>query len=268
VIYSFIDKNVKGINTRELMRHAHDTEVKLEPGLRIPDDASLVSVHGVKRGNDDVIIQANNRKIPWMYMDNADHYFSSMYKRVVVDGTAPVTFREERRFDHNTELKKWRGGEGDYIIVLPPSIPYMDTFNERNFLNGIVQTINVHTDKDIIVRSKPAKGRLAKPWDEQLANAYAVITWGSALALDAMIKGVPTISLGFCPAKLSSFQLTDLETDALKEEPPRMETIDNLTWCCFKRKELPIAYFVAMENYHCKSDYNEKLKKISSFNFI
>jgi len=266
VIYTYLDKIKRG-PTLSLMRDIESTQVPVDRGMILPDDARMAIVHGVKRGMDEIIQQCIQKKCLWMYMDHAGNYFpkSNMFKRVIINGTAPITYREGKRFEHNVKLREWRGGQGKNIIVLPPSIPYMDTFDQREFLNSVCNTVNIYTGKDIIVRAKPAKGRKAKSWDEQLKDAYAVITWGSALALDAMIKGVPTISLGWCPAKLSSFDITDLETDKLLAEPPRIETLDNLTWCCFRSQELSEAYYQVLETARSKSKYNEKLQSIDTF---
>ena len=249
MIYNYLDKNIKGYNSVSLFEKAGTvTNVPVQEGLILPSDAELVGVHGVLRGTGEIIKQAIDQNVPWMYMDNAGHYFPEMYKRVILNATAPITFRGGKRFEHNIKLERWRGGKGSKIIVLPPSPPYMDTFGCRNFLNHIAHNVNIYTDKEIVIRAKPAKGRKALPWEEQLEDAYCVITWGSALALDAMIKGVPTISLGWCPAKNVSLQLHDLETSLLTHEPARMDTLNNLTWCSFKREELPLAYEIAMEN--------------------
>ena len=246
MIYAYLDKNVKANNVKEVLTGlTYKTKNILNDETDIPEDATCVVVHGVLRGNGEVIKTAEERNIPWCYVDNA--YFGK-YKRVIFNGTAPITFRGGKRFEHNTKLEPWRGGQGDYILVLPPSPPYMDTFNSRNFLNYCAHTINQYTDKPIVIRAKPAKGRKAPPLEEQLKNAYAVVSWGSAVSLEALRLGVPTISLGWCPAKFSSFKLEDLETEELTFEPPRMETFDNLTWSSFERDELPQAYIEATNN--------------------
>ena len=245
-IYAYLDKNVKANNIREVLSGlSYETKNILNDETDIPDTGTCAVVHGVLRGNSAVIREAESRNLPWCYVDNA--YFGK-YKRVIFNATAPITFREGRRFEHNTQLEKWRGGQGDYILVLPPSPPYMDTFDCRNFLNYCAHTINQYTGKPIIVRAKPAKGRKAPPLEEQIRGAYAVVSWGSAVSLEALRLGIPTISLGWCPAKYSSFKMEDLETDKLLVEPPRMETFDNLTWSSFEREELPGSYIEATNN--------------------
>lgn len=257
MIYAYLDKSIKARNVRDLTDYVQDVkfvqmnnEITYNGRLVVPDDATMVIVHGVLRGNADVINQAIDRQIPWAYMDNG---YLSTYKRVILNATAPITMREGRRFEIKHGTLPWRGGTGENILVLPPSPPYMEAFGEsaKDFLNHCAHNINLYTDRNIIVRAKPAKGRKAKPWDEQLKDAYCVVTWGSALALDAMNKGVPTISLGWCPAKAASFKLEDLDTDKLLEEPNREAVINNLTWSSFEKNELGTAWNIMMENATC-----------------
>ena len=248
MIYAYLDKNIKAANIKELTRNIKCEYIPID-NLRIPGDAECNVVHGVLRGMDDVVKRSINSNIPWVMMDNG---YLGKYKRVVVNATAPTTYRSGRRFEHGTQLLPWRGGKGSSILVIPPSPPYMDTFGLRDFLNFITHNVNKYTDKNIIVRGKPAKGRKARPLKEQLDNAYCVITWGSAVALEAMQMGVPTISLGWCPAKLASKTLEDLETNKMLEEPDRMAVYDNLTWSSFEREELTGAWDVVMENSKCQ----------------
>lgn len=248
MIYAYLDKNIKAANIKELTRNVDCSYIPLEQS-RFPGDASCTVVHGVLRGMDDIVKRSIKSNIPWVMMDNG---YLGKYKRVIVNATAPTTFREGRRFEHGQQLLPWRGGTGSSILVLPPSPPYMDTFGLRDFLNFIAHNVNKYTDKNIIVRGKPAKGRRARPLKEQLDDAYCVITWGSAVALEAMQMGIPTISLGWCPAKLASKKLEDLETNNMRGEPDRMAVFDNLTWSSFERDELPNAWDIVMENSKCQ----------------
>jgi len=252
--YAFLDKNIKARNMADFV-HGHGWNLlQLEENSFILQDAEMIAVHGVLRGNSNLIRQAMMTKTPWVYMDNAGDYFPpecEMYKRVCLNSTAPTIFRSGKRFEHNVKIMSWRGGRGDKILLLPPSPPYMDTFDLRNWLNEMAHTINIYTGREIVVRAKPAKGRFARPLQEQLNEAYCVVTWGSAIALEAMRMGIPTISTGWCPAKIASKKLEDLETSEMLVEPDRMSIFNSLTWSCFSKKELDSAYNIVMENYNC-----------------
>lgn len=248
MIYSYLDKNIKATNIKELTQNI-DCEYISADNFKLPFYSDCNVVHGVLRGMDKVVKHSIEHSMPWMCMDNG---YLGKYKRVILNATAPITYREGRRFNHGMQLQPWRGGQGSSILVLPPSPPYMDTFGIRDFLNYIAHNVNIYTDKNIIVRGKPAKGRKARPLHEQLNDAYCVITWGSAVALEAMNMGIPTISLGWCPAKIASKTLEQLETSSMLEEPDRMSVYDNLTWSSFERSELPQAWEIAMENSLCQ----------------
>ena len=254
MIYGYLDKNIKAQNHREIGGVRIDQHFRVEElenvqeQYCIPTNATAVVVHGVLRNNAKVIREATRRGIDWYYIDNG---YLGTYKRFCKNSTAPdkVYKGDKPRFEHNTKFQKWRGGQGENIIVLPPSPPYMDTFDQRDFLNYCAHNINIYTGKPIIVRAKPAKGRFAPPWEEQLKNAYCVVTWGSALALDAMIQGVPTISLGWCPAGPASKQLEDLETNRMLEEPDREAIVNNLTWFSYEKNELSQVWDSVAEVY-------------------
>lgn len=250
---AYLDKNIKATNIRELTEPlravSYISTDTVDDEYLIPINAECTVVHGVLRGMDRVVKQSIKQGVPWMCMDNG---YLGKYKRVILNATAPTTFRQGRRFNHGMQLQPWRGGQGSSILVLPPSPPYMDTFGLRDFLNFIAHNVNIYTDKNIIVRGKPAKGRKARPIEEQLNNAYCVITWGSAVALEAMRMGIPTISLGWCPAKMASKTIEELETSDMLDEPDRMAVYDNLTWSSFERNELSEAWDIAMENSECR----------------
>ena len=253
MIYIYVD-TIKAKSLLDVSRHLKGNVkyVALKPNMTIPANAEMVGVSGVLRGNRAIIKQAIDRGIPWIYVDNG---YLGTYRRVTLSSTTPTRFKDGKRFEHHTKLKPWRGGQGDNILILPPSPSYMDTFGLRDFLNDCVHTLNQYTDRQIVVRGKPFKDRKAPDLQKQLNEAYAVVSWGSAVSLEALRQGIPTISLGWCPAKYSTFAFEDLDTDKLLSEPPRIETFDNLTWSSYRRRELHLAATELFENNFKFDDY-------------
>lgn len=260
----YLDKGSKSENSRLLTLRVENVEYRDLAGdnLIIPPQTDQVVVHGVLRGNDYIVRDSIKKNLDWIMIDNC---YLGKYKRVVKNATAPTSFRQGKRFEHNTQLEAWRGGQGKHVLVLPPSPPYMDTFGLRDFLNHIAHTANIYTDRPIVMRAKPAKGKKAPPLGEQLADAYAVITWGSAVALEASRIGVPTISLGWCPAKHVSFQLEDLDTDMMLQEPDRQGMFDNLTWSSFDKEELPSAWRTIEENERFATKFYDNPVKLNNY---
>jgi hypothetical protein len=206
----------------------------------IPTDAEEIVVFGVMHGCGDAIAEMILREKDFIYIDRGYSIFKRPF-RVTVNETAPTELRAKgRKFEHNIELQKWNGGNGNKIIVIPPSKLYQETFAIQDFFNEVLLELSKVTDREIVVRPKPNKkyDLLSPDWEEQIKDTYCVVTWGSSMALDAMIRGIPTISLGWCPAKPASFTFKDLETGALKIEPDRMRILDSLTWSQFGKDEL------------------------------
>ena len=205
----------------------------LDSDKDLPADATSIVVNGVLRGCDKLISQAYARGIPWIYIDNG--YFGKKL-RVSVNETSPTTQIDcGRVFDHATDFEPWRGTTGDHILILPPSIPYMNTFGLTGFLNASLHNLNRVTGRDTLVRVKPLYGSALKkrPLEAHLENAYLAVTWGSAVALEALKKGIPTISSGWCPAKPAGFSIEDIETRKFATEPDRESLFDSLTWFTF-----------------------------------
>lgn len=213
--------------------------------FQIPEDATKVSIQGILRGSGDVLTEAIERKIDWIYLD---HGYLGKAHRVCLNSTAPTKYMPgaTARYDHKTTLKNWAGGHGSDILVLPPSPFYTEQFDLEDFLYSTILQISKHTDRRIVVRPKPHLEIKAAPLEEQLRNTYCIVTWGSALALQGLIRGIPVISLGNCPTKPLSFKFTDFETAKMGVEPDRMGLLNSLTWNLFDLIELPKAYDIIM----------------------
>jgi|TARA_R110000744_G_scaffold10805_2_gene33374 hypothetical protein len=218
-----------------------------------PEDMDALFVTGTLRGCGNVCKEAVRQDKNWFYMDNG---YGPFWKRVTFKGTAPTRLLDrpnDRTPEELRHLQPWKGGKnwgGENILILPPSLPYMDAFEEINWLNKLCHTINEFTGRNLVIRPKPAKGKKAPPWDSQLATAAVVVSFGSNLAIDAMVKGVPTISYKYCPAFFGSFKLEDLDTDALMEEPDREKIINNCMYHSFHKHEFNngFAWETSMEN--------------------
>lgn len=220
------------------MQNITEVQTKYMPTFDLPADASLVCVQGILRGTGEVINQAIERKVPWMYLD---HGYMHKQCRIVIGETAPTIIASGKRFEHNTRLENWKGGHGSEILVLPPSEFYTEQFGLQDFLYDVVNRIAEKTDRKIVVRPKPFNKK-AFDLEQQLRTTYCVVTWGSALALESVRRGIPTISTGWCPTIPLSFNFDDLETEKMSQEPDRQKLFDSLTWFCYDQDELHIAY--------------------------
>jgi hypothetical protein len=245
-------KNARNARRKHVLKTDIPTTTQVEVTqsqhkAEIPNDASLVTVAGILRGSGDIITQAVERDTPWLYLDYG--YMGKDY-RICVNETAPTKLIPgPPRYEHNIKLMSWKGGHGTDILILPPSEFYSEHFGLKEFLYDVVNTVSLHTNRPIVVRPKPFKDRKAFDLESQLRKTYCVITWGSALALECLRRGIPVISLGSCPTKPLSFKYTDLETPRMEIEPDRKALYDSLTWTNYSQAELPIAFDIIKDLY-------------------
>lgn len=101
---------------------------------------------------------------------------------------------EDSRWDDwGVELQPWRT-EGQEIVVLatrhigPPHIA-----EPKGWAEGIARQLAHTTRRPVRVRAHPGENRPLVPLGEDLANAWAVVTWGSGAALKALAMGVPVL---------------------------------------------------------------------------
>ena len=254
--YAFLDPKpakqvMLGMLTQENVRYLKcEDDPNWNPTF--PDDMDNLFVTGTLRGCGAVCRESVRQDKNWFYMDNG---YGPFWKRVTFKGTAPTRLLDrpnDRTPPELSVLQPWRENKlnAKNILILPPSLPYMDAFEEINWLNKLIHSINEFTGRNLVIRPKPAKGKKAPPWEEQLRDAYCVVSFGSNLAVDAMIKGVPTISFKYCPAFFASFKMEDLETDNLNVEPDRQKIINNCMYHSFHKHEFNngFSWATSMEN--------------------
>jgi hypothetical protein len=124
------------------------------------------------------------------------------------DGQGPLSqigLGRLERFSRR-QIQPWRHS-GSHVLVCPQSEVYFSLhgINRNEWLWGVTRTIRQHTDREIKVRYKASR----TPITPDLEDAWAVVVFSSAAALDALIAGVPVFTLAPFAASVS-MGLTDL----------------------------------------------------------
>jgi hypothetical protein len=132
------------------------------------------------------------------------------------------------------ELAPWREG-GDEIVILatrsigPPGVaePHGWCAQQLDWLQqrGIKARIRQHPGENACISL-----------EQDLANARAVLTWGSGAALKALLLGVP-VFYGFnkwIGKDAARFWTGDLEP----AKPCRLPTFQRMAWCAWNTNEL------------------------------
>jgi len=81
-----------------------------------------------------------------------------------------------------------------------------------NWLWESVTEIARHTDRQIIVRPKPTAHSKKRSLEADLLNAWCVVTYSSNIAVEALIMGIPVVTLGPCVASNLSTPLEAIES--------------------------------------------------------
>jgi|SRR6185503_214094 len=148
----------------------------------------------------------------------ADHgYFGrGKYYRITKnayqhDGRGSATterFKAFRRY-----VQPWRS-RGDHILICPNSDVYfgLHGLDGAQWLQETTATLRQHTTRPIRIRWKTDRGM--KPIAQDLVNAWAVVVFSSAAALDALISGVPIVTLAPFAAsyRMGLTDLSQIET--------------------------------------------------------
>jgi hypothetical protein len=126
----------------------------------------------------------------WYQVDHGyfgrGHYFRATKNAVVHNKVRKVP--RDRWAAFNIGLQKWR--TGSYILVCLQTRWTYKLFDDEHWDKTIEAEIRKYTDRPIRIRSKGVGGI-----ERELKDAHAVVTYSSASALDAWIRGVPAFSV-------------------------------------------------------------------------
>lgn len=168
-----------------------------------------VFMYGALRGLLPTLQKAQRQGRTWYYADNAYMrkeygYFRITKNALQHDGAGKFHPRKWR--DLHLTIKPWRK-TGSHIIVAPPDPIYGELWgmDPIGWLSDAVMALRTHTDRPIEIRRK-ILSQLAPgtpPLAEHLKDAWALVTYTSNVAVDALLAGVPV----FCSAPCASYRM-------------------------------------------------------------
>ncbi len=152
--------------------------------------------YGILRGTGDIFKHNSANKVDYYEVDRGyinPHHFDGYY-RISKNGMQAVYKGIDLPSDRLDKLKikreNWFNPKGK-IIVCPPT-EYIEKFYglfENDWLSQITDFLK-RSGKSFKVRNKDT----TTPLEHDLQDAYCVVTFNSNVAVDATIKGVPTIT--------------------------------------------------------------------------
>ena len=163
-----------------------------------------------------VVKRAQDIGVDWYYGDHGffgrGHYFRAARNRRTADGadgnTDPYRFRT-----FNISIQQWRA-TGRHIIVCPNSEAYLARHGAANWVDETLRALRKVTDRPLRVRWKKDAER--RPLRNDLTSAWAVVTFTSNAAVEAILAGVPAFCAAPCAGlTMGSGDLSKIETPCM-----------------------------------------------------
>lgn len=179
---------------------------------------------GVTEPTEHLWLEARRQGRDWYYLDNAyfdavrGRLFRASRNRVQASGAEPPDWK--RLADLRLEIQPWRKG-GRHILVVVQSRTYMGVVAGKpcSWWENALGEIRRNTDRPIVVRGwRSNKMALGATLKEALQDCWALVTWSSAAANEALLAGVPVFAAGPCAA--SALAVSDLTRIEYPIYPP------------------------------------------------
>lgn len=167
----------------------------------------------------------------------ADHaYFGrGRYFRVTKnayhhDGTGAVPVVGRFAKATGKVVQPWRK-TGSHVLICPQSSIYFSLhgIDADQWLEDVKAELRQHTDREIRVRWKASR----TPIQPDLDDAWAVVVFSSAAALDALIAGVPIVTLApfACSRRMGLTDLSQIESPIYPDGREHfLEVLANNQW--------------------------------------
>ena len=204
------------------------------------EDKIPIVVLGILRGTEQLLWRSKENNINYYYIDHA--YFFRAEKHIENKITNEKSYRiclnnenlnflvnDKMTSEDTTRIRKNKNllfpkniipTTGNKILICPPSFAIGRYYKFQNgvqhWLEETIKTVRAQTDKEIIIRFKDSK----TPWIRDFENAYCIITYQSTLAIEAVLRGIPSYcdkSSSVAPVSNTSLNLNQPYTPTLIE---------------------------------------------------
>ena len=269
IVFYAADKDSEGLIASAfnngVMLHGDTAVVMSTTNYDLPEmDADVAVVIGVKGKSRKIIDDYGSLGKQFIYVDKGylriantfhDRLSRSLYYKISVNDFQPLKYLMDLdvptdRWDnlqskHGIELKPFKY-DGEEIIWLGPSQKYCDfhhlgdatLFSERMMkrLSKLSKHTIVYRPKHSWKDAQPIQGtRFSRPprkIEDEFVDAYALVVHGSNMSAEAIINGIPVVTLG--PAIARPVSLTDIEKIENRSTPTdarRLDWLSKIAYC-------------------------------------
>lgn len=126
------------------------------------------------------------------------------------------------RFNPNMRYHGWRRSGSKILVVLPTEKPFQYYGEDREkWIKTVKQTLKKHSDREIIWRQKQSRGERTNDtiYEAMADDIYAVVTYQSVAAIEAIQFGIPAFALAPTAADpVANKDLARIESPYLPDE--------------------------------------------------
>lgn len=192
--------------------------------------------YGVDASNEEIWKTVRREGIPFYYCDNSyfdetrQAYFRVTRNNLQHDGSGESNGYRFRML--GIEVKPWRK-VGEHIVVCPQSPHFMNVIAGLNFdwLQMAIRACHSYSNRKLRIRSWSSdKTKLSKTLPDDLDGAHALVTWSSAAAVTAIVRGVPAISMGPSAAMSMGGDIRDVEMPPMPDRTEWLGVLADNQW--------------------------------------
>jgi hypothetical protein len=152
-----------------------------------------------------------------------------------------LDMRKQFKNGDELDILPWKKN-GNYILIIPPS-PWLCSWlniNPEDLMNQSIEEIKKHTDRKINIRHKKPGGQYNSiALEEDIDNAWAVVSFQSSVAVRAINRGVPSFLMKPGYSVSEPMSLTDLSKIETPHYPDnRYEWLSNICNHQFLKQEI------------------------------
>jgi len=158
------------------------------------------------------------------------------------------------KFNPGLTYNGWRKPGSKILIVLSTEKPFQYYGEDRDtWLKTVMSTLKNHTDREIVIREKASRGeRTNDTIYEALDNdVYALITYNSIAAIEAIQSGIPAFALAPTAADpVGNKDLTQIENPNRPDEALVQKWLHSIAYSQFSLDEIitGTAWKMVLEN--------------------
>ena len=145
-------------------------------------------------------------------------------------------------FNPDLRYKGWKNPGSKILIVLSTDKPFQYYGEDRDtWLKNVIATLKQHTDREIVIREKASRGERTNDtiYDAFDDDVYALVTYNSIAAVEAIQHGIPAFALAPTAADpVGNKDLTKIETPNKPNEELIQKWLHSIAYSQFSLDEI------------------------------